>query len=420
MIDSIISLLYGKTLNIDQEIAHGGHGIVLSTNDSRILVKQFEPAFITDDIKRQNVLRQKAESAYTAFCEVYRGNQAELSCLPREYLTFRGNPAYLMQRADGELLQTFLKQKKITTDNRFHIAHALAKAIQKLHAAQLVHADPNPENYVVKHDPTGWTVHVIDLDGGGLLSPPGPVYPMSQPKRIYKAPELSTMNWKTLYERGFFFAPDRWALAVLLYQILVDYCGPFCPVQKHPNPAVKDYIPFKTYAYRDSSSTWPLPWQVQLLRQAELTDQIIALFYETFQHRFDLKKRPRPTAAQWESALRCITTPAPLRPVYTYPVTVNASLHHRPAVSAAHSLGHAHPERTNGVTVSSRHAPQMQQQESPNKDASTHANGKNTTVAQAPQLHRGGHTQNGQHATLRHRVRDQAHSLLTRLRHSRS
>ena len=414
MTDTITSTVYGKTLQIGQEIFRGGQGTIWNSDDPRILVKQFEPAFITDTLPAQNALRHHAARAYTAFCIVNKGHQTALRCLPREYLTFRGNPAYLMQRAEGELLQTFLRNKMMTPENKFPIAQALASALHTLHTAQMVHVDVNPENYILKQETTVWLVSVIDMDGGGLLSPPGPIYPMSQPKRIYKAPELSKLNWKQLHERGFFFEPDRWALAVLLYQILVDYCGPFCPVQKHPNPAVKDYIPFKPYAYRDPSSTWPLPWQVQLLRQAQLSDQIITLFYETFQHRFDLKKRPRPTAAQWEAGLRSLTTPAPLRPVYTYPVIVHASLHHRPAVSATHS------ERTNGLTVSSKHIPQIRRQESPNKDASTHGNGKNPTVVQAPQLHRGGHTQNGQHAALRHRVRDQALSLLRKLTQSPS
>jgi len=26
---------------------------------------------------------------------------------------------------------------------------------------------------------------VLDIDGGGLVSPPGPLYPAAQPKRLY-------------------------------------------------------------------------------------------------------------------------------------------------------------------------------------------------------------------------------------------
>ena len=278
MTDTIPSAVYGKTLQIGRELTRGGQGIVWNTDEYRILLKQFEPTLIADTTHQQNDLRHKVARAYQAFCAVNQGNQAELRSLPREYLTFRENPAYLMQRAEGELLQTVLRKKQITKDNKVPIAHAVAKAIHKLHVAQMVHVDVNPENYLLRHDPPHWIVSVIDMDGGGLLSPPGPVYPLSQPKRIYKAPELCTLTWKQLRDRSWFFAPDQWALAVLLYQILVDYEGPFCTVLKHPNPAVQDYIPFKTYAYRDPDSQWPLPWQETLLRQAALSDQTISLF----------------------------------------------------------------------------------------------------------------------------------------------
>jgi DNA-binding helix-hairpin-helix protein with protein kinase domain len=216
---------------------------------------------------------------------------------------YGGKPAYLMQRARGELLQSMLRQKKITPENRLPIARALARAMRMLRSSQLVHADVNPENMIAHEDQTGWTVFVLDIDGGGLLSPPGPVYPMSQPKRLYKAPELFTMQWKQLYERHLFFAPDAWALAVFLYQLLVDYEGPFCTVQTHPNPTVTNYVPFKTYAYRDTAVAWPLPWQEELIRDANLSPQIVSLFYKTFGDRFALETKPRPTAAQWEATL---------------------------------------------------------------------------------------------------------------------
>jgi serine/threonine protein kinase len=321
MTDTIDSTWYGKPLTIGPKCGGGGQGDIFATNDPGILLKQFEPTRIADDPGQQQDLRHKAETAYKAFCTVTTGHPAELASLPREYLTFRGNPAYLMQKADGVELQTFFQQKKITQENRLPLASALARALSALHSAQLVHADPNPENYIVKQDATGFTVIVLDMDGGGLLSPPGPVYPMSQPKRIYKAPELCALQWEQLRERFLFFAPDCWALAVLLYQILVDYEGPFCTVKTHPNRTVKNYTPFKTYAYRDQATEWPLPWQEALMRHAKLSDEVVSLFYETFQHRFILngKQKQRPTAAGWEKALLSTTACPSVSHVYMVP-----------------------------------------------------------------------------------------------------
>jgi serine/threonine protein kinase len=272
-------------------------------------VKQCEPELITDDPGRQEALSEKAEWAYKAFCAVNKGRQAELSSLPREYVTVGGNPAYLMQRAEGVLLQSLMREKRITASKRLPIAQALARALAKLHHAQIIHADLHPENYIVSEGKEGFSVIVLDIDGGGLVSPPGPLYPAAQPKRLYKAPELSHMTWEHVYKRRLFFAPDDWALAVLLYQILVDYEGPFCSVQKHPNPSVTNYTPYMSAAYRDRSIAWPMPWQKQLLQGAGLPGQVVSLFSETFAHRFmlDEKKKEiksrRPTAEQWEKAL---------------------------------------------------------------------------------------------------------------------
>jgi serine/threonine protein kinase len=305
MTETVKSRVYDREFLIGKKYAQGGMGSIWETDDPRVLVKQCEPELVTDDPGRQQVLSEKAERAYKAFCAVNKGRQLELSSLPREYVTVGGNPAYLMQRAEGVLLQSLLREKRIAAVQRLPLAQALARALGKLHHAQIIHADSHPENYMVSAGPGGFRVIVLDIDGGGLVSPPGPLYPMTQPKRLYKAPELSQMTWERVYKRHLFFAPDDWALGVLLYQILVDYEGPFCTVKHHPNPSVKNYTPYMTAAYRDRSIAWPMPWQKQLLQGAGLPEQVVSLFYKTFAHRFilDEKKGMRPTAEQWEKAL---------------------------------------------------------------------------------------------------------------------
>jgi serine/threonine protein kinase len=347
MTESIKSYMYGREFLIGNELNQGGMGIILETDDPRVLVKQCEPALVTDDPGRRESLREKAERAYKAFCAVNKGRQPELSSLPREYVTFRGNPAYLMQRAEGVPLQSLMREKRIAASQHLPLAQALARAISKLHSAQIVHADAHPDNYIVWQGPTGFSVIVLDIDGGGLVSPPGPIYPMTQPKRLYKAPELSRMTWEQLYKRHLFFAPDDWALGVLLYQLLVDYEGPFCTVKQHPNPSVKNYTPYMSAAYREPSIRWPQPWQKQLLQGAGLSDQVVSLFYATFAHRFilDEKKKEiksmRPTAEQWEKALAPKPALSSLRPVYRLQTVATPLKSASPPVTAqaAVSLG---------------------------------------------------------------------------------
>jgi serine/threonine protein kinase len=321
--------LYDREFLILNKEAQGGQGRIWGTDEPGVLVKQFEPALISDDPAVQQILREKAERAYKGFCQVNKSQQPELCSLPREFVIVQGNPSYIMRRAEGVPLQSLLRENRIATSQNLPVALALARALAKLHSAQIIHADVHPDNYFVRGGPGGYTAIVLDIDGGGLLSPPGPIYPMSQPKRLYKAPELSQMKWQQLYNRHLAFAPDDWGLAVLLYQLLVDYEGPFCTVKTHPNPAVKNYTPYQQAAYRDRSVRWPAAWQEPLLFQSNLTLNIISLFYATFASRFLLDEKKevtneRPTASVWEQAL-CPALPCersgPVRVSVVMPVT---------------------------------------------------------------------------------------------------
>jgi len=349
MAEAIKSLVHEREFLIKEEIARGGRGSIWGTDERWLLLKLYEPNPTVVDPGRQLVLREKAERAYRAFCAVNRSQQEELSSLPQEYVTFRGYPAYLMRRAEGVPLQRILREEGREGSRRLAIAYALARAFKRLHEAQIVHADAHPDNYFVREDTGGFTVIVLDIDDGGLVSPPGPIYPSVQPKRIYKAPELSRMTWEKVFENHLFFAPDDWALAVLVYQLLVDYHGPFCSVETHPNPAVINYTPYPQAAYRDRGVSWPMPWQEQLLRSAGLSDGIVSLFYATFADRFLLPEKPggtprtRAAAARWEKALApqradrpvlnvytLKTAVAPIRSASPLPVTVHEVVPQRP------------------------------------------------------------------------------------------
>jgi hypothetical protein len=320
MTDMIESARFGKQLMIGKECNRGGQGRIRETNDPCILHKQFEPGFITDDAARQERLQHKMDRAYQAFSQVNKNTtHVELKSLPREYVRLAGKPGYLMEKAEGQLLWTLLRGNAVAKEERLPLACAVARAFRRLRDAQLAHGDPHTENFFALQTPTGWVVPVIDIDGGGLLGPPGPIDPMSQPKRLYKAPELFSAKWPELRARGLFFAPDAWALAVLLYQLLVDYQGPFCSARVHPNPAVTMYVAYAPYAYRDSDAVWPQPWQEALLTRAGLPDTLVSYFYAAFQHRFILAKnaRPRPSASDWETALQSAITPPLAVPVHT-------------------------------------------------------------------------------------------------------
>ncbi len=341
MSETIVSSRYGKPLTLAKQVNRGGQGRIFETDDPCLLVKQFEPSFITHDPVLQEVVQRNAARAYPAFSQVNKATHVELKSLPREFVRVHSKPAYVMEKAEGQLLQALLRDQALTLPERLRIALALARALALLHAAQMIHTDVHPDNYIVFSAPTGWIVIVIDIDGGGLLSPPGPIDPMSQPKRVYKAPELFIMKWPELRAKGLFFDPDRWALAVLLYQLLVDYQGPFCSAATHPDQSITNYTPYAPFAYRDPEASWPLPWQEALFKRTSLPDPVVSLFYTTFQHRFLCKEqRSRPAAADWEAALVSAITPPPPVPVSTLRVPPPPPLR-GPAPPSARSQGWA-------------------------------------------------------------------------------
>jgi hypothetical protein len=130
MPETFASAQYGKVLTIEQVVNQGGQGRIFTTDDPAVLVKQFVPAFITDDPDRQKALKHQVAAAYQTFCVVKKGTHPELSALPSEYLTWEGNPAYLMRKADGVTLQTLFQEKRVTQTNRIPLALALEAVLK--------------------------------------------------------------------------------------------------------------------------------------------------------------------------------------------------------------------------------------------------------------------------------------------------
>ena len=93
MHETIKSHVLGREVEVGDEIARGGRAFILGTDERWLLLKQLAPQLIVDDPGRQQVLRERAEQVYQAFCQVNRGRQEELSSLPLEYMVFRGDPA---------------------------------------------------------------------------------------------------------------------------------------------------------------------------------------------------------------------------------------------------------------------------------------------------------------------------------------
>ena len=177
---------------------------------------------------------------------------------------------------------------------RMQVSVRLARAIRRMHFAGLAHSDLSNKNVLI--DPKGGDACVIDIDS---LVVPGIAPPSVLGTPGYIAPEV--LAGQAVPST----ATDRHALAVLLYQLLL---------QRHPlqgkrvnstRSAEEDetlsmgaralFIEHPT----DRSNPPPKPISVPYTR---LGPHLARLFEKSFVHGLHAPNR-RPDAAEWESAL---------------------------------------------------------------------------------------------------------------------
>lgn len=299
MIGSVVDTALAGRLTIDDLLPNGdkgGQGQVFRTSRPPYLVKVWMPF---EEPADPEASRQDTEHRYRTFAALDFVKERQLSSLPLEFVTVDGRPGYLMKHARGlEMGDSWPAIRQMETARRVAMAHSLAGGISVLHSHCVVHADIKRDNFVV--DPATLTVHVLDVDGGGYFSPaPGALgfAPLAKVNNRYLAPELSVRSreaWQDLWtdpERR--RQPDLWALAVLIYDILVlDPEGPFPSLQFRPGDHLRDQV------------QWPAPGQKQLLLDQGLSRPMVQMFEEVFGARYRCGTAVRrPTAAHWVRAL---------------------------------------------------------------------------------------------------------------------
>lgn len=304
-------------ITVLKEIARGGEGRIFATNNQSVLLKVYDPRDADVDVP---LMREAKRSAYRTFANLRLDEHQELSCLPLEYVAIpSGEPAYVMRLAEGKTLESVKHgaQNSAPLLDRIQMAYALATALQGLHSAQIVHADMKWENYFITRVAAGYRVFVLDIDAGGYRGPVVPgryekLLPTAVPDGIFRSPELiQSATWPGLWDTAWAFQPDLWALAVMLYCIIVDADGPF-PLR--PTRDLERGLPaYNPYKRRDivGAVSWPKDWQAALMHQQSIPQPLIDAFVSTFGGERDVTKssRQRLSAADWKTRLqRVIST----------------------------------------------------------------------------------------------------------------
>ncbi len=289
----------------------GGEGRILETDNQSLLLKILDPR---DDGGDLAALRTQKRKAYQTFANLRLGDMPELSCLPLEYVSVPSiEPAYIMKRAQGVKLKAVKNSAADGTPliDRLQMALALATAMQRLHSAQIVHADVKWDNYFIHRVSDGYQVFVLDIDAGGYRGPTVTgryerLTPTAEPTDYpFRAPELSG-GWLGLWDTSWAFQPDLWALAVMIYCIVVDPEGPF-PARKNRDlgTGMPQYVPYERTHFV-TNPQWPKPWQAALLEQQAIPKNIVDGFISVFEGERNVVKsgKPRLNASDWAKRLK--------------------------------------------------------------------------------------------------------------------
>jgi hypothetical protein len=305
----------------------GGEGCIYATRNATGNMEYYVKLWAHQDmdifIDRGEYEKKKrvTQKRYQLFASLGFGRHQELWSLPLEYVEIAERPAYIMRRAKGiEMDSGWSELAKLPLNSRTKIACALATTVRMLHCLKVVHADICRTNFFF--DKSDNSVQVLDVDAGGYWGLPrlaswestgqrfvrqyssrGFAFhsfpPITVGKGIYVAPELrrNPRNpWSTLWDEdqgARRVQPDLWALAVMIYEIVIDSNGPFPNNEYFGGDAA--YKPYPK---------WPSLEQNQRLEDLRIDSKIKEMFIEVFgamnRTRSDCS---RPTAERWETAL---------------------------------------------------------------------------------------------------------------------
>ncbi|MCA3151561.1 MAG: hypothetical protein ING77_10325, partial [Rhodocyclaceae bacterium] len=192
----------GRRLRTDVLVGTGAQGDVYATSESGLMLKVFRDS--------EAMIRTNAFMAL-------RLPQGLPLCAPERVV--QGLPGYLMRRAGGEALTTWLLRDDLSFGFGVRAARALMDAIARLHACGLAHGDVRPENIFIEATPMDgdWAV-----DGVTLIDVDNYAHPNCPPPNLLgdlltMAPELRRLHDARLVST----ASDVYSAAQVIHQLLL-------------------------------------------------------------------------------------------------------------------------------------------------------------------------------------------------------
>jgi DNA-binding helix-hairpin-helix protein with protein kinase domain len=317
----------GARLILERQLGEGGEGAVWTIQD--------EPELCA------KIWRQPTPASVDKLSEIlglYTTDRAEIAAWPREMVRGADGEAcgFVMERLEGWLplfrgYQIKSRQQWLPTAKfgfLVRLARNAAACVERVHQAGMVIGDINESNMLINGRAVA---KLIDVDSFQLRVD-GRLYPCEVAKPEYMAPELAANP-----ETDRTTEQDRFALAVLLFQILCFGRHPFSGrAEEGQDMSLEDAIRRGAYAYAAHGPLRPPPG----MDLSWLSPEVRALFEASFQE----PPTGRPSAAAWHAEL--LRLEDALRPCEANPA------HEEP--SAAEECAFCQVERSMRVAVFGR------------------------------------------------------------------
>lgn len=202
----------------DRPIAQGGEGAIYTIQGESALVAK---VFLQDpEIRERKILRMMSVPP----------DGRENFSWPCDALYNKGSfVGFVMPKVSGKvkLIDAYTYDHRANVPWGFYItvARNLAYAVQAVHDAGHVVGDLNPNNILV--DPNTAMVTIIDTDSFHITDVDGTLYRCGVGMPEFVAPELQGVDFAHDSAPTFTVDSDRFALAVLIFRILMNGAHPF-------------------------------------------------------------------------------------------------------------------------------------------------------------------------------------------------
>ena len=295
-------------LRPDDELARGGEGVVYKLTDHPDLVaKIYHPNRRTADaINKLKVMTDRPPQAR----DVQTGHLfvAWPSALVYDARTRSEVVGFLMPKVEktGSLFDYYTPKRRRKESSQIHyynlcsVAKSLATALARLHSRQYVVGDINESNaYITEYE------HATLLDADSFQvtdnqTDPPTIYRCKVGKPEYTPPELQD---KSFAEVNRDVDHDSFALAVVIYQLLMEGAHPFSGIYTGlgEKPSKETCIS-RGYFTHSAARNVPLTPAPGALPWETLPEEIRKLFLKCFDNGH-ATPHERPAPWEWESAL---------------------------------------------------------------------------------------------------------------------